>query len=102
MQASENPLQIQTAGGTCKGTDEIVLTTPALEEGAFRPIVLSDTPAALSAGWRCMELGYSFSWPAFSTPTLTSPSGVDIPLVVDNYVPFLKATVFTCADTPDA
>ena len=50
-----------------------------LEEGAFKPIVLDSTPAALSAGWRCMELGYDFRWAPFSLPSLTSPSGKPIP-----------------------
>ena len=84
--ASLRQFQIQTAGGNVQGAEEIVLTSNVLEERAFKPMVLNETPAALSAGWRCMELGYDFHWPAFSEPRLTAPSGESIPLRVDNYV----------------
>ena len=36
-----------------------------------------------------MEEGYSFIWVARTTPWLISPSGTQIPLVVDNNVPYL-------------
>ena len=72
------------------------------EERAFKPMVLTETPAALSAGWRCMELGYDFHWPAFSEPRLIAPSGASIPLRVDNYVPYIAMKTQTCDVDSDA
>ena len=46
-------------------------------------------PWVLSVGKRCVEEGYSFIWVARTTPVLISPSGTQIPLVVNNNVPYL-------------
>ena len=95
IQKSSSNLVIQTAGGLRDATDEVVLTTKSLEEKALRPIVMESSPAALSAGWRCMELGYEFQWKPYSLPFIITPSGRHVTLRVDNYVPVLDVEMYT-------
>ena len=90
-------IQLSTAGGPCEAAEELVLETDMLEEKSFKPAVLDATPAALSAGWRCMELGYEFHWKPYQPPILIYPSGKRITLRVDSYVPILDAEVYTAA-----
>ena len=75
IQTSTSALQLSTAGGPCEAAEEIVLETDMLEEKAFKPAMLDSTPAALSARWRCMELGYEFHWKPYQPPILIYPSG---------------------------
>ena len=101
IQTSSTAIQLSTAGGPCEAAEEIVLETDMLEEKAFKPAVLDATPAALSAGWRCMELGYEFHWKPYQPPILIYPSGKQITLRVDSYVPILDAEVYTAAQYAD-
>ena len=49
-----------------------------------------------------MELGYAFWWPAFGKPIVTRPDGGTVVLEVENYVPFLDSTAYSCgAKTKD-
>ena len=48
------------------------------------------TPAALSIGRRCMENGYTFIWKPYSNPRLVDSKGREIPLLVDNFCPYLR------------
>ena len=102
IQTANTGLFIHTAGGVHEANQEVVLTTNALEEKAIRPIVMDSSPALLSAGWRCMELGYEFHWRPYSTPVLTTPSGRRVNLRVDNYVPVLDAEMYTITDANTA
>ena len=52
-----------------------MLDTDMLGEKAFKPAVLDSTPPALSAGRRCIELGYEFRRKPFQQPVLPYPSG---------------------------
>ena len=60
---SENPLSFCTANGESSADNEVLLKITALKE-VTKPYVLDGSPALLSVGWRCMELGYDFWWPA--------------------------------------
>ena len=38
-----------------------------------------------------MEQGYRFEWPPFQAPFMVTPGGKRVPLVVDNFVPYLAS-----------
>jgi len=71
---------------------------------------MADSPDVLSMGRRCVQLGYSFHWPAGSMePFLVRPDGVHVKLAVRDYLPFLvtkdevdgsEAKLFTCPAPP--
>ena len=58
-------------------------------EGPVDPFVLTQTPHVLTIGKRVMERGYSFMWRSCSTPLLITPSGSQIPLIVNGNVPYM-------------
>jgi hypothetical protein len=84
-----NSLPIVTANGSAFAEQEILLKPTAMKE-IVKPFVLGDSPPVLSVGWRCMELGYDFWWPAFQRPIITTPGGQTLTLEVDDYFPFLN------------
>ena len=51
--------------------------------------ILPTTPALISVGKRCMEMGYSFRWDAGQLPELISSNGTVTTLEVINNVPYL-------------
>ena len=53
------------------------------------PLVLPDTPAVLSIGRRCMQMGYGFYWHPGQNPFLVTPDGNVIPLLVRKDIPYL-------------
>ena len=89
------PLPITTANGESSVDKEIWLKLTAFKQ-IVKPFVLDGSPAVLSVGWRCMELGYDFWWPAFKRPIITLPSGVTVKLDVEDYVPYLDSTAYSC------
>ena len=54
--------------------------------------VMQNTPSLISIGKRCMEQGYTFTWPAGELPVLQGPNGKEIVLDVLNNVPYLPAS----------
>ena len=87
---------LATANGVTSVDDEIALRVEALDE-TIKPFVLESTPSVLTVGWRCMELGYEFRWPARSAPIFTCPDGRIITLDVEDYVPYLNSAALSCA-----
>ena len=57
--------------------------------GRITPYLLSDTPAVLSIGRRCMEEGYACIWKANEAPYLESPTGACISLRLERNIPYL-------------
>jgi hypothetical protein len=55
----------------------------------MEPLVLPDTPAVLSIGRRCMQMGYGFYWHPGQNPFLVTPDGSVIPLLVRKDIPYL-------------
>ena len=53
--------------------------------------ILPNTPALISVGKRCMEMGYSFRWDAGQLPELISSNGTVTTLEVINNVPYLPS-----------
>ena len=81
---------LQTAGGKVHVDWEVPMQVEELDEDIV-PLVLKSTPAVLSLGKRCMQDGYAFEWQPHKTPTLTTPSGRRIDLVVEGNVPYLAS-----------
>jgi hypothetical protein len=56
----------------------------------INPLLIEATsPAALSIGRRCMEMGYGFYWPPHGKPKMVDPNGRNIPMEVHHYCPYI-------------
>lgn len=83
-------VNVKTANGFVTANDVAVVPIPELSSCADAA-VLGDSPSLLSVGYRCMELGFSFHWPAGKSPHLVTPNEKRVDLVVRNYVPVLTS-----------
>ena len=54
------------------------------------PLVLPETPAVLSVGRRCMHMGYGFHWHPGQNPSLVTPEGKVISLLVKKDIPYMS------------
>ena len=63
------PRSFQTATGITT-TDKVARMTVGEFVEEVAPDILGSTPAVLSVGYRCMNLGYSFIWPKGRQPIL--------------------------------
>jgi hypothetical protein len=98
--SSDAPLQLWTANGFSSVDKEIALEVTLLGE-KIKPYVVQSSPAVLSIGWRCLELGYSFYWQAGKMPMLVCPDGETIELDVIDYVPYMRSKAYSCAARPE-
>ena len=80
-----------SANGDAEASKQIQIQSRALGE-TVKPLILKNTPAVLSLGMRCLELGYWFQWLPFEMPRLWKPDGAEIPLVVKGNVPYIAET----------
>ena len=78
-------VELSTASGPLTVTQQVETTVPKIERPLV-PLVLEDTPAVLSIGRLCIELGYSFCWFNSLAPHLLTPSGKEIYFTVRNFV----------------
>ena len=99
--SSGKPLQLWTANGLSWVNDEIAFKEHALGQ-TIKPYVVQSSPAVLSIGWRCLELGYSFYWQANQMPILVCPDGDVIHLEVNDYVPYMRSKASSCDKRPQA
>jgi hypothetical protein len=69
------PEYLNTANGVASITKEMAMCIPQL--GEMAEILCGDkTPAVISVGKRCVEMGYAFCWPQFSeNPFFIEPDG---------------------------
>ena len=81
-------LTFSTANGKTTTNESLRCYCEQLE-GPVEPFVLSQTPHVMSIGKRVVEQKYSFIWCTGSTPLLITPSGSQIPLVVNGNVPYM-------------
>ncbi len=79
---------LYTANGEIVANEVVDIAILDLQETAS-PLLLDATPAVLSVGLRCMELGYSFHWPNKENPYFILPSGKRYTMRVDRNVPYL-------------
>ena len=82
---------LQTANGTASTLGSIAADMQDIDE-VIDAHVMQNTPSLISIGKRCMEQGYTFTWPAGELPVLQGPNGKEIVLDVLNNVPYLPAS----------
>ena len=93
-QASKT-FKLHTAGGVRKVGEELPFWVAHLGDKAAA-LILPSTPAVLTIGRRCVEEGYHFEWPAFSSsPFMIAPDGKLIRMFVRGYVPYVRKDSFT-------
>ena len=73
-----------------------------LHQEAYCICVLKDTPSVMSLGKRCMDEGYSFTWPERRLPYLIAPNGRKIPLIVRDYIRNISLGSPECEPVNDA
>ena len=93
LKASKRPLTFHTANGDSFADKQCDMWFEELEEGVS-PYVLRSTPAVLSIGFRCMEMGYTFVWPKGETPYFITPKGLIVECEVHNHIPYLRPGSF--------
>ena len=76
------------------------IEVPALKRG-LNFALMPNSPSIISLGRRCMLEGYSFYWPAGTSPYMIDPNGQRIDLEVDNYVPFISSVNKPTVANPD-
>ena len=75
VKKAEDVLNLSTANGPAKSTDEVELDVPNLGI-RVKTRILGDCPDVLSMGIRCAEQGFGFYWDPFSyKPRLVRPDG---------------------------
>ena len=84
----DRPYAFTTANGSVMSYQTVPMHSKMMG-GNINPYLLSDTPAVLSIGRRCMEEGYSFIWNANEAPYLQTPTGGCIPLRLERNIPYL-------------
>ena len=86
---TDQVINLDTASGLATCGEQLHFVWKQLGE-IGRALVLPNTPAVLSVGRRCIDLGWHFEWPPFShAPFMIKPDGEIIWLVVKGYVPEL-------------
>ena len=83
------PIDFATANGFTTAKNVCRASMPPLRE-IILPYVLSDTPAVLSVGLRCMKFGYSMHWFPHQLPFLVTPENEVIKLDVSGDLPYLS------------
>ena len=98
--------EVASSGGVCRPAGETLTfntangKTEALEQACYKSAelneeidayVLDSTPAVISVGKRCMNMGYSFHWPSGKNPYLICPDGIIVELDVHGDIPYLRA-----------
>ena len=82
---------LQTANGMGSTLGSLAADMQDIDE-MIDAHVMQNTPSLISIGKRCMEQGYTFTWPAGELPVLQGPGGKEIVLDVLNNVPYLPAS----------
>ena len=88
IEQTPEPVCFSSANGPVWATSTLPLQGTALLE-EMNPYVMEQTPAVLSIGRRCMKEGFSFHWPANTSPYFITPNGKKIVCEVHAYVPYL-------------
>ena len=84
----DEAIMFATANGKIK-TDIVAPMFCEELRDMIEPLVLPDTPAVLSIGKRCMQMGYGFYWHPGRNPVMVTPDGNIVPVTVDKDIPYL-------------
>ncbi|CAE8641625.1 unnamed protein product [Polarella glacialis] len=80
--------RLATANGVICADKTAMISVPKLNL-SVRPLLLDNTPNVLSVGRRVVEDGWNFVWKS-DGPCYFEKDGEIVPLVIRNFVPFLK------------
>ncbi len=83
-------LTFETAGGLVSTDKGAKVWIPEFQEEVQPHALATGTPAVLSVGARCMEMGYSFIWMAGHLPYFIKPNGWIVRLEVSHNIPYLR------------
>jgi hypothetical protein len=84
------PKYLNTADGLTSITKEMTMCIPQLDEMA-EMLCCQNTPAVISIGKRCLEMGCAFFWPPFSErPFFIKPDRTRIFMDVESNIPYLN------------
>ena len=89
MMRTARPQSFHTANGSTCSDIQCPIYCDELSD-YVDPYVLESTPAVMSVGYRCMQRGYTFIWPAGEDPYFVLPSGKIVYLEVVHDVPYLR------------
>lgn len=79
-----------TANGITKVRDDVPVRLAPLREVCRPPVVMRDSPDAITKGARCVDHWYAIHWPEGSTERYFAlPAGMAVHLSVDHYIPSL-------------
>ena len=84
-------LWLKTANGLTAAKRQVTFKLKCLRGGLANPVLLKSTPPVLSIGYRCMELGYHFEWPPYTSPFFILPDGFKVTLEVKDWVPYISS-----------
>jgi hypothetical protein len=94
------PKYLNTANGVASITKEMTMCIPQLGEVA-EILCREKTPAVISIGKRCVEMGYAFYWPPFSeNPFFIEPDGTRIVMDVEGKFPTSEVRTTTMPAQP--
>jgi hypothetical protein len=97
IEPTSEPVCFSSANGPVWATSTLPLQGVALL-GEMSPYVMEHTPAVLSIGRRCTQHGYSFRWPASTSPYFVKPDGQKIVCDAHAYVPYVRRREPTWAE----
>ena len=86
-----DPVELETANGNIEVTHVVHDRLRTLREETSS-LLLPHSPWALSLGQRCMQQGYSFTWPAGENPYFTTSRGTRVSLIVIGNCPYIDET----------
>ena len=81
-------ITFHTANGPTVTEDVANVYVKELDEN-ITPCIFNNVPPFLTVGYRCMELGYTFTWPTGQNPYFIRPDGMIVHLTVENCIPYL-------------
>jgi hypothetical protein len=84
------PKYFNTASGLTSIAEEMTMRMPQLDEMA-EMLCCRNTPAVISIGKRCLEMGYAFFWPPFAERSFfIKPDGSQIVMDMAGNIPYLN------------
>ena len=88
VEKAKHTITFHTANGPTVTEDVANVYVKELDE-RITPYILNNTPPALTVGYRCMEMGYTFIWPTGQKPFFIRPDNMIVHLTVENNIPYL-------------
>ena len=95
IRQAERPITFITANGQTYANEVVDVFLQEFGD-KISPYILNNTPAVVSVGFRCMEMGCSFVWPSGQDPYFILPDGNIVVCEVLDYIPYIRAGAPKC------